>query len=59
MLDTARELIAAHRLRSLDAIHLAVALVDGTHLAHPEPLVLVTRDERQREAAIAAGLTVD
>ncbi|NIH78704.1 type II toxin-antitoxin system VapC family toxin [Amycolatopsis viridis] len=47
-----------HALRTLDAIHLAVALHDTTGLANGEPVVMVTRDRRQAEAAEAHGLEV-
>lgn len=52
------ELVRGQRLRSLDAIHLAVALEDAFVLAGDEPLELVTRDHDQAAAARALGLTV-
>lgn len=54
----ARQLVLDHRLRALDAIHLAVALEDGRALAQDEDLVFVTRDSDQAKAARALGLTV-
>ncbi|MHB8471009.1 MAG: PIN domain-containing protein [Gaiellaceae bacterium] len=47
----AHELVVAHPLRTLAAIHLAAAL-------HEEVAVFVTRDSRQADAAAALGLTV-
>lgn len=55
---SARELALAHRLRTLDAIHLAVALEDGRTAAVGEDLAFVTRDEDQAAAARELGLTV-
>lgn len=57
VLSEARRLLARHPLHTLDALQLAVALVDGTRIA--ERLVFVTRDARQAEAARAEGLVVD
>lgn len=57
ILPEARRLVAAHPLRTLDAMHLAVALLDTRELAD-EPLVLVTRDALQATAAAAEGLDV-
>lgn len=56
VLPQARELCARHRLRALDAIHLAVALSDATTLAGDQPVVFVTRDADQAAAAVAEGL---
>jgi predicted nucleic acid-binding protein len=53
LLDRAGELNPAE-LRSLDAIHLAAALSIGPDLA-----VVVTYDDRLRDAALAAGLDVE
>jgi predicted nucleic acid-binding protein len=52
LLDRAGDL-EPPQLRSLDAIHLAAALALGPDLG-----VLLTYDERLREAASAQGLTV-
>ena len=57
-LPLARQLVIDQRLRTLDAIHLAVALTEATTLAAGEPVTLVTRDQRQAAAATAQGLTV-
>jgi predicted nucleic acid-binding protein len=58
VLPRARELCADHRLRTLDAIHLAVALNERDDLAGEAELVFVTRDEDQAAAARAEGLPV-
>ena len=52
----ARQLLAAHPLRTLDALQLAGALVDGRRV-DPD-LQLVTRDERQAAAGLAEGLPI-
>jgi len=57
-LPLARQLVTEHPLRSLDAIHLAVALTTATQLAAGEPITVITRDERQAAAAQAIGLSV-
>jgi predicted nucleic acid-binding protein len=56
VLGPAYRLVLEYRLRTLDAIHLAVALEEGPALAGGEEVVLVTRDEAQAEAAAALGL---
>lgn len=53
-----RRLIAEHALFALDAIHLAVALVDAPAHSEDDEVVLVTRDRRQAAAARAEGLAV-
>ncbi|NYI89608.1 hypothetical protein HNR02_002931 [Amycolatopsis endophytica] len=59
ILPAARRLVTEnHPLRTLDAIHLAVALNDTVPLTRGEPVVMVTRDQRQAEAAKAHGLEV-
>lgn len=55
---TAQRLLLEHRLRTLDAIHLAVALEDAPAFAGSEEVVLVTRDDDQAAAARALGLAV-
>lgn len=55
-LALAYQLVGDHRLRTLDAIHLAVALTDAVDLAAGEKVTVVTRDEDQATAARAAGL---
>lgn len=57
VLSEARRLLAAHPLHTLDALQLAVALVDARRLT--ESLLFVTRDARQASAATAEGLVVD
>lgn len=58
VLPIARQLVMDHRLRTLDAIHVAVALTGGVALAAGEPVTFVTRDRHQAEAARARGLGV-
>lgn len=57
-LPAARRLLAEHALRTLDAIHLAVALHVARPLAAGAAFALVTRDVRQAAAASALGLAV-
>ncbi len=57
-LPVAYKLVREHRLRTLDAVHLAVALTDGRALAAGDSLVVVTRDDAQTEAARERGLDV-
>ena len=47
-----------HSLRTLDAIHLAVAMHDAHGLTGGEPVTFITRDQRQAEAGEAHGLEV-
>jgi len=54
----ARRLITAHPLFAVDAIHLAVALVDARAYSVDASIVLVTRDRRQEAAARSEGLAV-
>ena len=58
VVPTAHRLVREHRLRTLDAIHLAVALEDAPAFAGDEEVVLVTRDADQAAAARALGLAV-
>ncbi|GHG72661.1 type II toxin-antitoxin system VapC family toxin [Amycolatopsis acidiphila] len=59
IMPAARRLVTEnHPLRTLDAIHLAVALHETAPLTSGEPVALVTRDQRQAEAAKAHGLEV-
>lgn len=55
----AAELLARFPLRTLDALHLAVARTTVVELADGEPVVLVSRDNRQRAAAEALGMLVE
>jgi len=54
----AYDLVTSHKLRTLDAIHLGVALTDVMNLAAGDPVVFVTRDHRQAAAVQARGFTV-
>ena len=56
VLRRAREVVLAHRVGTLDAIHLAVAIEESKALG--EPIVFVTRDDQQSVAARALGLEV-
>ena len=59
VLPTAHRLVLEHRLRTLDAIHLAVAVEECPELAGDgEGVTFVTRDSDQGTAATALGLTV-
>ncbi|HZI90209.1 MAG TPA: type II toxin-antitoxin system VapC family toxin [Thermoleophilaceae bacterium] len=52
-----RELVVEYALRTLDALHLAVADREGRRLAsRDEQLVFVTRDAGQRQVAQALGM---
>jgi predicted nucleic acid-binding protein len=55
-LPLARRLVREHPLRTLDAIHLAVALTDASELAAGDPVWIVTRDTAQAAAAESLGL---
>jgi len=52
----AYRLLTEHDLRTLDAVHLAVASTSATALAGGDAVVLVTRDHRQAAAATTIGL---
>ncbi len=56
VLPVARGLVLQHRLGTLDAIHLAVAVEESEALG--EPLVFVTRDGEQAIAARELGFEV-
>jgi len=56
VLARAEALVAAHPLRTLDAIHVASAQLFSSRLATPE-LIFVSADGRQTAAAAAGGLT--
>ena len=45
-------------MRTLDAIHIAVAMHSTAELTAGEPVTFVTRDQRQAEAAEANGFEV-
>jgi hypothetical protein len=54
VLPVAHALVTRHPLRTLDAIHLAVAM----DLREDDHIVFVTRDRAQAEAALAEGFEV-
>ncbi|MEU0795210.1 type II toxin-antitoxin system VapC family toxin [Amycolatopsis sp. NPDC005961] len=55
----ARRLVTdKYPVRTLDAIHIAVAMHDTAELTGGEPVAFVTRDQRQGEAAKASGFEV-
>ncbi len=58
VLPSAYRLVIEHRLRTLDAIHLAVALDQRDELAALAELAFVTRDANQAAAADALGFDV-
>ncbi len=58
VLPRARQLVLDHSVRTLDAIHLAVAATTVTELAAGEPLEFVTCDQRQAQVADALGFVM-
>ena len=56
ILPRARELVLAHRLGTLDAMHLAVAREESR--SSSDPVVFVTRDLDQAAAADALGFSL-
>ena len=56
ILPSSRNLVLAHRLGTLDAIHLAVALEESR--SSDDPVVVVSRDADQTAAAKCLGLSV-
>ena len=56
--ERAAQLTRSHRLRTQDAIHLAVAIEDARALAGEEELIFATRDAAQSQAATELGLKV-
>ncbi len=58
IIPTAYRFILDHRLRPLDAIHLAVCAEDCPALAGDDEIIFVTRDDDQAKAARALGFTV-
>ena len=56
VMPSARQLVLDHRLGTLDAIHLAVAVEERRR--SPDPVMFVTRDAGQATAARALGFTV-
>ena len=57
VLAAAETLVASHPLRTLDAIHVASALLFAKRLTSPA-FIFVSADRRQTAAAAAVGLTV-
>jgi predicted nucleic acid-binding protein len=57
VLAGAEALVAAHAIRTLDAIHVASAQLFAARVSIPG-LTFVSADKRQTEAAIAVGLVV-
>ncbi len=58
VLAHARQIVLDHPIRTLDALHLAVANTLGRELAGDDELIFVTRDRRQRAVAEALGMGV-
>ncbi len=58
VIPSAHRLVLEHRLRTLDALHLAVALEECPAIAGDEEIVFVTRDRDQATAAEAVGFAV-
>lgn len=58
VLPAALGLVLKHRLRTLDALHLAVALEECPALAADDVVVFVTRNRDQAAAARATGFSV-
>ena len=57
VLAGAETLVAAHPIRTLDAIHVASAQLFATRMSMPG-LTFVSADKRQTETAVAVGLVV-
>ena len=56
ILPAAYRLVVEHRLRTLDAIHLAVCVEECPAFAGDDTIIFVTRDREQAAAARARGL---
>ncbi len=56
ILPAAYRLVVEHRLRTLDAIHLAVCIEECPAFAGDDEIVFVTRDSEQAAVARALGL---
>jgi len=56
ILPAAYRLVVEHRLRTLDAIHLAVCVEECPAFAGDDTIIFVTRDRAQAAAARALGL---
>lgn len=59
VVPAAYRLVMQHRLRTLDALHLAVAIEECPVLAGDDDVVFVTRDREQAVAAAAVGFVVE
>jgi predicted nucleic acid-binding protein len=57
VLAAAETLVAAHPLRTLDAIHVASAQLFGARMMTPA-IMFVSADARQTEVAAAVGMTI-
>jgi hypothetical protein len=57
ILPAAYRLVVEYRLRTLDALHLAVCVEQCPAFAGDDTVVFVTRDNEQAAAARALGLT--
>ena len=58
LIPLAVDIAGRQRIRALDAMHLATALTEGRRVADRHPLVFITADSAQAEAAAAEGLEV-
>lgn len=59
IMPAARRIVLDNQpVRTLDAIHLAVAMQDALRFTGGVPVAMVTRDQRQADAAKAHGLEV-
>ena len=58
VLPAAYRLVVQHHIRTLDALHVAVAVTEGPGLADGGDIVFVTRDADQATAVKALGFAV-
>ena len=58
VLPAARRLVLQHQVRTLDALHVAVAVTECPSLAGDDDVVFVTRDADQAKAVEALGFAV-
>lgn len=58
ILPEARRIVLSERVRTLDAIHLATALLEAPRLSLTGEVVLLTRDTGQAAAARSLGLAL-
>ena len=59
IVDRARVIVLAEPVRSLDALHLAVADLDGRRVAGTDDLVFITADRVQADAARSLGMETE